>query len=62
MGPVVVSAMTGPANTNDKGAYVVRAPRVTDAIGKTLRRVFVDDKLVPREMTAALLRLDQEAR
>ncbi len=44
----------------DKGGYVVRAPRVTDAIGNVLRRVFDDDNIIPREMTAALVRLDQD--
>lgn len=41
------------------GGYVVRPPKVTDAIGHALRGVFRDDLRLPDEMAVALRRLDR---
>lgn len=46
-------------NGDETGGYVVRGPRVTDAIGKALRGVFRDDARLPEDIALALRRLDR---
>jgi hypothetical protein len=52
--PDVFKDMTPPIDlfgrTDEYGGYVVRRPRETDAIGSTLRAVFVEDTPLPDDM------------
>ena len=54
--------MTLRANSDDltrPGGYVVRRPRITDAIGSTLRAAFDGGTGLPEEMAGALRTLDK---
>jgi hypothetical protein len=46
----------------DEGGYLVRAPRVTDAIGGALQRSFAQQWLLPDDLRRLLDRLDRSSR